>query len=379
MGDSPTSRIAITLCTKDTTDNGKSFVNEVSPYLRISTLNFKRACPDNEQLAEKNHLIATIHQFDGQMNLEVKGHINGQYYEGYRRHIPWVTNTSAPLESTLESNKQVSFALLLETLLFDFEYIRLNFVPERSDVSVADFEDGEIGAPAHIPETVETAQSIDEKAEAIPEPSTGNEASLIEKSDNEASADSSDGEDNDSSDLEKRDSRNDDRPTVGTSTLGLQGGMAYSPQDTVFIEIDLSYLLKVGRVRLFANIGQSPWSTFKIGERPFRTFLFNVGIGGGLALVERAHLAVLLTAFLRLRTNLIRREKIPGATFKTWLDVGAGTALWIHLLPRRLLGVLFSVGIDVFPTAREVVIPNGPRKRFGLVSIPAKIGGSLTF
>lgn len=399
MGDSLKSRIAITLCTQDTNNSGKSFVNKVSPYLKISVLRFKRACPNTERLAGKNHLIATIRQFDGQINLEVKGHIDGQYYEGYRRHIPWVTDTSTPLESTLERNKQVSFALLLETLLFDFEYIRLNFVPVRPTVDLSDFEDDEIDTPAQPSKTLGTGQSVNGKSDAISKPVTTDEESPIEKSDDDETKGSSDVENKDSSNVEDKDSSNveesdssnseesstkdgekETKSGIGSSTLGLQGGMAYSPEDTFFIEIDLSYLLKLGRrARLLAHIGHSPWSTFKIGDRPFRTFLFNVGVGGGVGLIERAHLAVLLTAALQLRTNLIKREKIPGATYRTWLDVGAGTALWIHWLIRPLLGVLFTVGIDVYPTARDIVVAEGPRRRFGLISIPTKVGISLTF
>ncbi len=142
-------------------------------------------------------------------------------------------------------------------------------------------------------------------------------------------------------------------------TVGVQSWLRYRTPGVATWEL----AAELARNGWFVRAGGAPTTTWALDGRPIRLAAFGLtgGYRSGVGLGRHVELG--WSAGLSAETLRVTRADVAGAADHTSVDVGVAAGIGATIRPVDTLCIaLFAEGL-VFPTAREVVVPDGPSAR----------------
>ncbi|MCP4678477.1 MAG: hypothetical protein GY854_23800 [Deltaproteobacteria bacterium] len=319
------SGIVIQLCTDDSAEVYARFSKAMNKQLTFSKVPDEPNCSIPPSLPKSKHLV--IGRFVAVDNEAVSLSLRLAGSDAKRsREIPWLNTERLPLQTTLQEKRLASLAILVDNLVLEFHNLKFESAPS---VQVEKEETEEPRPKEELPDT---------DASATP-----------------------------------------DKNTKLSHWIGVFAGVDYLTPGMVAPLIGLGYDLYIERFGIALQLAYEFDSTYNLEGRGFTTSAVLAKLGAKYLFFLRSAGFIGVELDCILRYNMFQRDNIPNAKTRDWSSFGVGVLAHGRLRLAGAFGVFLKPGIELYPFARELEIPDGPSEKVGVFGISVTAGLDLYF
>lgn len=378
----------IEICSDDAPETAAGFVRSTSQVLAESKLRLSFRCGPSGRVPS-----ASFVRDEGGISVQLRSPTNEQS----AHNVPWLNDTHHPIASTLALGKATTLGLFLGNLAADLQVLPLRPLPGLSTVPIRNPAPALVPAePEEVRRVLVTPRPIEPPPAALP--SARAELATIPIARTPMRDDSKD----------TAPAPPPAPPTGGpppgetapppaavegpnlSATPGAPPrrsfevsmpllGLSWTPPSTVAPEIEMGVGWGGPRWWAVASGALELDSNFAMDGRTFTSSGFGVRLGARRTLLVGPRFRWDADATLVGHLSQYRRDGIADAQTHAWFDLGAGLHSRMSLLWGRHVSLIVVAGAQIFPTAREGVIPEGPARRINLLSLTAVGGPSFAF
>ena len=410
----------IEICSDDAPETAAAFVQATMRVLPEGKIRLRFACSRELPTGAEASVATFVAEKDG-ISLQL---VSGTREQSTHR-VPWLSDVHRPLARTLAQGKATTAGLLLESLASDLQAMRLRPLPVLPSpdrpTSTPLPPAGPVPPPPPIVETaapttragpVVPAPSPDRVVEpreptttpsvaradlppatpgATPDGGRGPPATLPSAA---PPATGSPAKEAVAPASEAEPAKVHPAPAAVASILSTSAsagrqrrleialplaGIDWMPPSTIAPHIEAGFGWGGPRWWVIAQGLLQLDSSFAIDWRTFHTAGYGVRLGGRRTLFRSERFRWDADATLVGHLSQYRRDGIANAETHEWFDLGVGLHSRAVLSLARHTSALVSLGGQVFPTARQAAIANGPSRRINLVTLTAVVGLCFAF
>ncbi len=310
------SKVQVAICSNDSRESISTFQKSVNSASDILVITEIVNCSETGPTVLPKFIGRFVPNQNGDIFFEV-GPVSNARDRRYRE-TPWLNSMDLPLAQTIGASKVVTLSMLLDSMLLDFDTVKLSKAPTLT---------------------------IEEKNQEALRDGGGR-------------------------------GQSDDEVFYA---IDVEGGAAYvfpyafAPLVSAGFGVGKSRWFGLARFQLAFD------SNFEIESRPFDTFQIGTKMGAGYLLLSNGRFRISSELLALWQYSIFSRADRRDAANRTWSDFGVGLFVVGRVQLKGVFGLFLMLGIEVYPTARTVEIEDGPNLKTGLLSVPVSIGFNFIF